>query len=287
MRVQFWGCDKKQILSHESQIKRGGQLFCSFFPVSCEYADFCHYLLDGHYLYFEVCDMNTLQPIGFFILDTTRDVAIYEDGDRKQITATFVSENEPWNDECYLDVYDFTTGVILGQVHVGMSIIRQVDSLKTWWFWAKYQNGCCYSSYYLIDFCTICPFRIFVAYNSFSIHLFPMDISTLMDGVGDSEIANYCRSKLSHLTSMVLLQMSMIFWIYLTIMSIIWSKQRIHVSDCHLHRSRLFINLKRYRVTERITDDQIRLRRKHVSVGGLRKQLYTELACDAGYWKRY
>ncbi|KAK8806232.1 haloacid dehalogenase [Blastocystis sp. subtype 4] len=38
-------------------------------------------------------------------------------------------------------------------------------------------------------------------------------------------------------------------------------------------------------VTERITDDQIRLRRKHVSVGGLRKQLYTELACDAGYSK--
>ena len=131
MRVQFWGCDKKQILSHESQIKRGGQLFCSFFPVSCEYADFCHYLLDGHYLYFEICDMNTLQPIGFFILDTTRDVAIYEDGDCKQITATFVSENEPWNDECYLDVYDYTTGVILGQVHVGMSIIRKVDSLKT------------------------------------------------------------------------------------------------------------------------------------------------------------
>lgn len=131
MRVLFWGCEKKQVLSHGSQAKRGSQLFCSFFSVSCEYADFCHYLLDGHYLYFEICDMNALQPIGFFILDTTRDVTLQENSDHKRITTPFASENEPWNDECYLDVYDYTTGVILGQVHVEMSIIRQADAFKT------------------------------------------------------------------------------------------------------------------------------------------------------------
>lgn len=122
MRVQFWGCDSKQVLSHTPQVKRRSQLFCSFFPISCEYSDFCHYLLDGHYLYFEVCDMNTLQAVGFFILDTTRDVAIHEDIDLKRVKPPFVYENESWSDECYLDVYEYKTGVILGQVHVEMSI---------------------------------------------------------------------------------------------------------------------------------------------------------------------
>lgn len=122
MRVQFWGYDGKQVLSDASDKSQRREAFSSSFPVHCESVDFFHYLLDGHYLYFEVCDMDRLEPIGFCIVDTTKDVDL---PDEKGISPLCKSsrDNTVWEDECYVDVYDYHNGTMIGQVHICMSLL--------------------------------------------------------------------------------------------------------------------------------------------------------------------
>lgn len=122
MRVHFWGCDSSQVLSDAKDRSDGREAFSSSFPVHCEAVDFFHYLLDGHYLYFEVCDLSRLEPIGFCIVDTTKDVDLPDENGISPLCKSSHA-NTVWEDECYVDMYDYKDGTMIGQVHIFMSLL--------------------------------------------------------------------------------------------------------------------------------------------------------------------
>lgn len=66
--------------------------------------------------------MNRLEPIGFCIVDTTKDVDLPDEKGVSPLCRPSRA-NTVWEDECYVDMYDFRDGTMIGQVHIFMSLL--------------------------------------------------------------------------------------------------------------------------------------------------------------------
>ena len=119
IRVHLWGCNRTIEMLDGKMFQKCEDIYRVVFPVKSDLATFIRYLMDGQYILFEYCNMNSLQPIAFCVVNTITQLSL-EDGCWDD---TGLEEKRNINEECTVEVYGWDDGNYLGNADISLSII--------------------------------------------------------------------------------------------------------------------------------------------------------------------
>ena len=89
------------------------------FPVKSDLGTFIRYLMDGQYILLEYCNMDSLRPIAFCVINTNSQLSLEDDG----FVEKGLDEKRNIREECTVEVYGWDDGNYLGNADISLSII--------------------------------------------------------------------------------------------------------------------------------------------------------------------